>query len=95
MTGKEPCCAITYLPHTVCPTCRRCVAGCPAQIDIPRALQIYVDYRGSVAELSERLRELPNWRQPLDCIMCGASTTHCPQGIDVRCIMRELSRRRW
>lgn len=92
MRKDKPCCAVAYIPHTVCPTCQKCTAGCPAQIDIPRALRIYADCRGGGTELIEQLRGLPSRNQPLDCIMCGACTDHCPQGIDVRHIIRELAR---
>ena len=87
--ADEPFCS--YIPHTICPTCQKCVSGCPAQIDILAVLQIYAEHQEDQTELVSRLQRLDALGQPLDCIECGACNTHCPQHLDVRSIMRRLA----
>lgn len=91
MTKKDCRYATPYLLCAVCSNCQKCAEVCPAGIDIPEALRLYGEHRGDVTALAEKLRGMPAMRQPLDCIECGACTAHCPQNLDVKGIIRELS----
>ncbi len=66
---------------TVCDKCGKCVAGCPAQINIPEIL-----------DGAENFTHIENfYGNPYDCIECGFCTACCHMGIDVMEIIRSIA----
>lgn len=80
-----------FVPYTVCSSCKKCVEGCPARIDIPKALKIYGQYKAGNAEVLAELNKMKSHGLPIDCIECGACSALCPHEIKIRKIMRELA----
>ncbi len=74
-----------------CKACGRCSKSCPAQIKIPEALGIYEEYLSGNMGILEKLDEMESFGKPVDCIECGACSAHCPEGMDVKGMVRELA----
>ena len=67
-----------------CTSCRYCVDGCPAGIDIPSLLGVYNELRFSpTVNAGMRVEFLPDDKKPHACISCGKCTEICPQKIKV------------
>ncbi len=75
-----------------CTGCRYCTDGCPAEINIPRVLEIYNRSKTDGDWVLYQLGELEKGK-PKDCVQCGSCLSHCPQGINVPEIMKALSSR--
>lgn len=79
------------VPDAVCTSCRRCCAGCPAQIDIPSALKLYEIWQQDQEEALDLLSFTQAGGQPVDCIECGVCTACCPHGREQGKIVRQLA----
>lgn len=67
-----------------CTSCRYCVDGCPAELDIPSLLGVYNELRFSpTVNVGMRIEFLPDDKKPDACISCGKCTEICPQKINV------------
>lgn len=75
----------------LCKACGMCSKSCPAQINIPEALGIYKEYLAGDMGILEKLDEMESPGKPVDCIECGACSAHCPDGMDVKELIRELA----
>ena len=84
--------AKTALP---CTACKYCVEGCPAQLDIPRLIEIYNKHAYSDAEFvaSQAQEELGDVTPPSACIGCRACEDACPQSIKISEMMSDFSTR--
>ena len=73
-----------------CTACRYCTEDCPMEIEIPKVMSIYNQYKldGSPMSLGQ-LGQLSSG--PKDCLSCGACQRHCPQGIQIPDVMSELA----
>jgi len=76
-----------------CTNCRYCCDDCSSAIDIPRIIEIYNRYKidGHWALNDIKKLEADNKPTPAACIECGACNDRCPQGIDVKAVMKELA----
>ena len=74
-----------------CTACRYCCGGCPAEINIPVVLGLYNRYKIDGPWALEDLPRLDSKGMPKDCVGCGACESHCPQGIEISRIMKELA----
>ena len=74
-----------------CTGCRYCTPNCPMELDIPRLLIAYNDYKNDGPWRLINLKGLPEDRQPAACIGCGACTEHCPQSLKVPAAMTEMA----
>ena len=74
-----------------CTSCGRCDKGCPAQIQVSEALVIYEKYVDGDTKTVEKLNGMISEGKPIDCIECGACSAHCPNGVDVKSLIRELA----
>lgn len=74
-----------------CTACRYCCDGCPAQIEIPKFLEVYNRYKTDGRQALGGLKNIDSKGNPADCVGCGACTEHCPQNIEVPQIMTELA----
>lgn len=74
-----------------CTACRYCCSGCPMEINIPKYLKIYNDYKVSGEWALTRLPGVQSKGTPADCIGCGACASHCPQSIKIPELMKELA----
>ncbi len=76
-----------------CTSCRYCTKSCPAELDIPRLLQIYNEFKftdgGIIAKLA--LSALTEDKMPSACIACGKCAELCPQMIAIPDVLREFS----
>ena len=84
-----------------CTGCRYCCDNCPQEFDIPSLLATYNEYKNDVTVLGDaavaswrlqRLKALPEDKQPGSCLGCGACTQHCPQNIDIPAYMQEMGK---
>ena len=71
--------------------CGICSKNCPAQINIPEALEIYKEYLSGDMGILEKLDKMESSGKPVDCIECGACSAHCPNGVDVKEPVRQLA----
>lgn len=75
-----------------CTACRYCCDSCPAEINIPEILTIYNRYKTDGRNSAvNSLKEVDSKGKPADCLSCGICTSLCPQKIDVKRYMKELS----
>lgn len=74
-----------------CTACRYCCDGCLKQIEIPKFLSVYNSYKTDGPWALSALTEIKSKGTPKDCISCGACMGHCPQGIRIPEIMKELA----
>lgn len=77
-----------------CTTCSgygRCSQVCPVKIDISEAIKIYRDYLAGDIWTLEKLNSMKSVGKPIDCIECGACSSHCFNGINVKSLIRELA----
>ena len=78
-----------------CTSCRYCVRGCPAGIDIPGYFSMYnAAKRGQGAGHEQMYYRQMMQRQagPAACVKCGTCETACPQHIFVRDMLVEVER---
>lgn len=75
----------------LCAACGKCNKRCPAHINISEALKIYGEYLSGDVQILEKLNNMKSFGKPVDCIECGACSSHCPNGLDVKGLMRELA----
>lgn len=68
-----------------CTACNYCTSHCPQELDIPRLLGLYNEHKltggGFIAPMA--LSALPDDKQPVSCIACGACEVVCPQQIKI------------
>lgn len=75
-----------------CTSCRYCVDGCPAQINIPEWLALYNRYKLEGEWIIKRFApEVKSEGKPEQCIQCGACSGMCPQSIDIPSFMTGLA----
>lgn len=75
-----------------CTACRYCTDGCPMNLDIPKLLSIYNDFRMSPALTpTMQIEALPENQRPSACIGCGACAAACPQKIDIPAAMADCA----
>ncbi len=75
-----------------CTSCRYCVDGCPANINIPAWLALYNRYRLEGEWIIKRFApEVTSEGKPGQCIQCGACSGICPQSIDIPSLITGLA----
>ena len=76
-----------------CTGCHYCVSHCPAELDIPRLLELYNEHNfaggGFLAPFG--LRALGEGQQPSDCLGCGSCAAVCPQRIKIPEILEKFA----
>ena len=76
-----------------CTACRYCTKSCPAELDIPRLLYLYNEFKftdcGFIAKLA--ISAMTEDKQPSACIACGKCAELCPQMIAVPDVLEEFS----
>lgn len=74
-----------------CTDCKYCMKGCPQNLEIPRLLAQYNDFKIRVSlNPVQYLEALPEDKHPSNCIGCGACSRICPQHIDIPKTLKEL-----
>jgi len=75
-----------------CTACRYCTKSCPMELDIPRLLYLYNEFKftdgGFLAKLA--LSAVAEDKQPSTCISCGKCVELCPQKIAVPDVFAEF-----
>lgn len=75
-----------------CTSCRYCVDGCPAGLDIPALLGIYNELKFSpTVNVGMRVEFLPEEKKASACIKCGKCMKICPQKIEIPKTLASLS----
>ncbi len=75
-----------------CTSCRYCVDGCPAGLDIPALLGIYNELRFSpTVNVGMRVEFLPEEKKASACIKCGKCMEICPQKIEIPKTLESLT----
>jgi predicted aldo/keto reductase-like oxidoreductase len=75
----------------LCTSCNYCVNDCPAEIDIPKIIDIYNYFKTDKPwDRKSVIERADSKGKPSDCTNCGNCLTRCPQKIDIAAIMREL-----
>ena len=75
-----------------CTACRYCCEVCPVGLDIPELISIYNEMLFSPGwGAKERIKAIPQDKQPSACIGCGACADICPQRIDVPKTMADFA----
>jgi len=82
-----------YLNGTYCQGCGQCVGSCLRRLDIPEYMRSYMYHTGYRHNRLARglLREIASYAPADPCSSCESCLAHCPNGIDIRGRMRELS----
>ena len=77
----------------LCTSCNYCMNDCPAEIDIPKMIDLYNYFKTDKPwDRSERIKRVDSKGKPADCTNCGICLSRCPQKIDVVNIMQELKK---
>ncbi len=82
-----------YLNGTYCQGCGQCVGSCIHRLDIPEYMRSYMyltGYRDTGRALG-LLREIASYAPADPCSSCESCSARCPNGIDIRGRMNELS----
>ena len=75
-----------------CTGCRYCCDGCPMELDIPRIINAYNEFRFAPNfNITMNMESLPDGHRPADCISCGACMAVCPQNIDIPAAMQAFA----
>lgn len=75
-----------------CTGCRYCTAYCPQQIDIPKMISAYNEFKYNNGGLAIDRVVKTQKMQPKDCLSCGACAAQCPQAIDIPGMMSDFAR---
>ena len=77
----------------ICTSCLYCQNDCPAEINIPRIIELYNHYKTDKPwDIKKKIESADSKGKPVDCTGCGVCISRCPQKIDVVNIMKELCR---
>lgn len=78
-----------------CTACKYCTSICPAELNIPRLIEIYND--DMIAEYAfstpTSVKKLGEGKGPQDCLKCHQCETQCPQEIKIPDILEVLVQR--
>ena len=74
-----------------CTSCRYCMP-CPQDIDIPKYMGLYRDWKafGLTDSIAPRVREIGENKNAVRCTACGVCEQKCPNQLKVREILREV-----
>lgn len=72
-----------------CTACRYCTDGCPAGIDIPDLFACLNDYRQGAEDAPSRYAAFENKADC--CVECGQCEAECPQHLQIRQLLKEVS----
>jgi len=75
-----------------CTDCRYCLNDCPEQLDIPTMLNVYNEYKAGGEWRLNRLKALPEKKQPAACTSCGICVKLCPQNLDIPAYMADMAK---
>ncbi|MDR2167931.1 MAG: aldo/keto reductase [Clostridiales bacterium] len=74
-----------------CTDCKYCVEHCPQGLNIPYLLHTYNSSKtGGIWRLN-RLKALPEDKQPAACISCNVCMKYCPQNLEIPKFMDEMA----
>ena len=77
----------------LCTSCNYCINDCPAEIDIPKIIDLYNYFKTDKPwDRKEKIDRVDSKGKPADCINCGVCVTRCPQKIEIMNIMQELNK---
>ncbi len=78
-----------------CTECRYCVDHCSRELDIPKFLKLYNEYRfsGEDFRMSIVLTAIPEEKQPSACVGCRSCEQVCPQKIKISEAMADFAER--
>ena len=75
----------------LCTSCNYCINDCPAEIDIPKIIDLYNYFKTEKPwDIKDRIERADSKGKPADCMNCGVCLSRCPQKINAADIMREL-----
>jgi predicted aldo/keto reductase-like oxidoreductase len=77
----------------LCTSCNYCLNDCPADINIPKVIELYNYLKTDKPwNRKEKIESVDSNGKPSDCTSCGVCVSRCPQKIDVAGIMEELKK---
>jgi len=76
-----------------CTGCKYCVDGCYGKINIPEVFRCFNDLQEGKEGAAERYQALE--RGADRCIGCDMCSHVCPQGLNIRFLMKEITDRMW
>ncbi len=81
----------TALP---CTSCKYCITHCPKGIDIPQTIEHYnKQYAGEAGfDLAAALADIPEDKQPSECVGCKSCEQVCPQQIKIAELMKNITK---
>ena len=87
--------ALSKLPTIPCTKCRYCVDGCPKKINIPGLFQAY----NNIIQFGDNEVSRRNYTQAIkdhgmasECIGCGKCETSCPQHLEIRKLLKDVTK---
>jgi len=75
----------------LCTGCMYCLNDCPAEINIPKMIEIYNFNKTNRPWDLKKADKIESKGKPADCTECGICLTRCPQKIDIKSIIKELN----
>lgn len=87
--------ALSKLPTIPCTKCRYCVDGCPKKIHIPGLFQAYnhvVQFGDNEVSRRSYMQVIKESGRASSCIGCGKCEKICPQHLEIRNLLKEVSK---
>jgi len=76
----------------LCTSCMYCINDCPAEINIPKIIELYNYYKTDKPwDIKSKFENLDSKGKISDCAGCGICLSRCPQKINIMDIIKELN----
>ena len=76
-----------------CTSCEYCMENCPKDIHIPKIFTAYNEVMAAKVTRGQAKKNLPTvGGSATDCIGCGTCERVCPQGIQIRDLLKKIAK---
>lgn len=86
---------LAKLPTIPCTKCRYCVDGCPQKINIPELFQAYdqvIQFGDNAISRRSYENAMKEHGLPESCVECGLCEEQCPQHLEIRTLLKDVTK---